>query len=127
MVNMRNKRLLPAKKQGGRIKKDANKSKNDGAESPKPGTAGSKQAFSNKRVFVERQKKMQTMFETFMEQGVVDTNGMVDESIVLFKTEMAQMLGLSKAEIPEDPAEFCKEFTIEVVDLGLKPRRRSPK
>lgn len=78
----------------------------------KPGTAGSKQALTATKVMPRNTKNL-------LAQNVqIQTNNMVDETLVYSLQEICQRAHLDK--VPSDAREICKNFRIMLYDLDLK-------
>lgn len=81
----------------------------------KPGTAMSRQTIT----FKKKVSKVQLAKEKLLEYDVIDTNNVVDESIVLFAVEFAQLKG-GLQQIPKNSMDFCKSFHVPIDKLDLQ-------
>lgn len=88
------------------------RSKNESAATAKPGTAGSLQAL------IAPRGKTKTTPKCF-QNSIIDTQNMVDETIVYSLKEICQRANL--VEIPFDARQICKDFRIILCDLDLRP------
>lgn len=88
-------------------------------EIPKPRTGNSKQAIKRNKADALA-KKFELLTKKLMENKV-ETTDMVDESLISFLNDFGQMKVLTEDQLPSDPLKLCKNFTIEINDLGLFP------
>lgn len=85
----------------------------------KPGTIDSLQKVQNVKLNPGKKSKHMIANERLKKIEYLDTNLIVDESIILFKVELGLMKQLQLSEIPESPNEFCRKFTVVLNYMDL--------